>query len=218
VEKLKELEVMRENNKTCLFYRNINDMRNNLKPRNTKCRNKNGNLVTDKKGILRRWIQHFDELLNREVDDDFEKAQEHSSPGTLNVRVEEIEEPSLEELEAAVKKIKNNKSPGIEKIQVKLIKSGGEDLYKYLLQLIRRVWNEESLLDEWMMGILGSIHNKGDPLDCKKYQGIFLLSFAYKILSNILYAHLLPFVEKELGSYQAGFQGGKSTTDQIFSM
>jgi hypothetical protein len=37
-------------------------------------------------------------------------------------------------------------------------------------------------------------------------------------LSNILYARLLPFVKKEVGSYQAGFWGGKSTTDQIFSL
>jgi hypothetical protein len=99
----------------------------------------NGNLTTDKEGILRRWIEHSDELLNGEVDDDLEKEQGHSSPGTSNVRVEEIEKPSLEELEAAVKKIKNNKSPGIDNIQVKLIKFGGQDLYKYLLQLIRRV-------------------------------------------------------------------------------
>jgi sorting nexin-29 len=101
---------------------------------------------------------------------------------------------------------------------VEIIKLGGEDLYKYLLQLIRRVWNEESLPDEWRMGILCPIHKKGEPLDCKNYRGISLLSSAYKILSNILYARILPFVEKELGSYQAGFRGGKSTTDQIFSL
>jgi hypothetical protein len=72
---------------------NINDMRNNFKPRNTVCRNKRGNLIIDKEGILRRWIEHFDELLNGEVDDDFEKEQEHSSPGTSNVRVEEKRNP-----------------------------------------------------------------------------------------------------------------------------
>jgi sorting nexin-29 len=103
-------------------------------------------------------------------------------------------------------------------IQVELIKFGGEDLYKYLLQLIRRVWNKESLPDEWRMGILCPIHKKGDPLDCKNYQGISLLSSTYKVLSNILYSCLLPFVKKESGSYQAGFRGGKSTTDQIFSL
>jgi hypothetical protein len=47
---------------------------------------------------------------------------------------------------------------------------------------------------------------------------ISLLSSAYKILSNILYARLLSFVKKELGSYKAGFWGGKSTIDQIFSL
>jgi sorting nexin-29 len=34
----------------------------------------------------------------------------------------------------------------------------------------------------------------------------------------MLYAHLLPLVEKKLGGYQAGFREGKSTTDQIFSL
>lgn len=30
------------------------------------CRHKNGNLITGKRGILRIWIEHFDEFLNEE--------------------------------------------------------------------------------------------------------------------------------------------------------
>jgi len=37
----------------------------------------------------------------------------------------------------------------------------------------------------------------------------------YKVLSNMLYTRLKPYVEEVTGSYQCGFREGKSTTDQI---
>jgi hypothetical protein len=55
-------------------------------------------------------------------------------------------------------------------------------------------------------------HKRGDLLECANYRGISLLNTAYKVLSNIIYAHLLPYTEAKIGSYQYGFQPGKSTT------
>jgi hypothetical protein len=40
----------------------------------------------------------------------------------------------------------------------------------------------------------------------------------YEILSNIIYAWVLPYVEGELGEYQCGFPSAESTNDQIFSL
>jgi hypothetical protein len=55
----------------------------------------------------------------------------------------------------------------IDNIHVELIKMGGYDQHKYLYGLIKRVWQVETLPEEWRKGILCPIHKKGDPLDSK---------------------------------------------------
>jgi hypothetical protein len=56
----------------------------------------------------------------------------------------------------------------------------------------------------------------GDNTDCSNYRGISLLSTAYKILSNILLAKLIPYVNEIIGDHQCGFRRNRSTMDQIF--
>jgi hypothetical protein len=50
------------------------------------------------------------------------------------------------------------------------------------------------------------------------YRAVTLLCKTYKILANILYAKLVPYAEEIIGKYQGGFQRGRSTVDQIFTM
>jgi sorting nexin-29 len=53
-------------------------------------------------------------------------------------------------------------------------------------------------------------------LECANYRGISLLNTAYKVLTNIIYARLLPYIEEKIASYQNGFRPGKSTTYALF--
>jgi hypothetical protein len=39
-----------------------------------------------------------------------------------------------------------------------------------------------------------------------------------KILSNILFNRLLPYVETTIGDYKCGYRGERSTVDQIFTV
>ena len=129
-----------------------------------------------------------------------------------------MDPPAFEELEEAIKKLKNNKAAGIDGITAEVFKQGGIELKNRMFRLILHIWADEELPHEWNFGIICPILKKGDPMTCSNYRGILLLNIAYKILSYILYARLSEYTERIIGKYQCGFLKGKSTTDQIFTL
>ena len=62
------------------------------------------------------------------------------------------------------------------------------------------------------------VHEKGDVRRCDNYRAVTLLCTMYTVLENILYLKLLPCAEETIGEYQRGFQRGRSTVDQIFTV
>jgi hypothetical protein len=127
-----------------------------------------------------------------------------------------VPEPGLVEVEIAIGKLKSYKSPGTDQMPAELIKAGGEILYSEVHRLICSIWNKEELPQQWKESIVVPIYKKGDKNDCNNYRGIFLLSTAYKILSNILLARLNPYVNEIIDDHQCGFRRNRSTADQIF--
>jgi hypothetical protein len=84
--------------------------------------------------------------------------------------------------------------------------------------VIQPAWTSETLLRSWTEGILCPVYKKGDKLDCQNYRGICLLNVTYKVFAKIIYDRLLPHANAAVQHYQAGFQSGKSTTDQLFAL
>jgi hypothetical protein len=112
-----------------------------------------------------------------------------------------VPQPSLVKVEIATGRLKSYKSPGTDQILTKLIKAGGEMLCSEIHKLICSTWNKEELPQQWKESIIIPIHEKVDKTDCNNYQGISLLSTAYKILSDILLARLTPYVNEVIGDH-----------------
>jgi hypothetical protein len=91
-----------------------------------------------------------------------------------------------EELEQAVKVLKHNKVPGLDKKPSKLWRSGGADLIAVLFHLIMEAWNTEQMPREWHTSIICPIHKKGDKLVCNNYRSISLLCVPHKLFTSIL--------------------------------
>ena len=72
-----------------------------------------------------------------------------------------VPEPSAFEVELAIEKLKNHKSPGIDQISAELIKAGGRTICCEIHKLIIYIWNEEELPDEWKESIIVPIYKKG---------------------------------------------------------
>jgi hypothetical protein len=104
-------------------------------------------------------------------------------------------------VEIAIGKLKRYNSPGTDQILAELIKAEGETLGTEIHKLICSIWNKEELPQQWKDSVILPIHKKGDKTDCNTYQGISLLSTAYRILSNNLLDRLSPYVNEIVGDH-----------------
>jgi len=107
------------------------------------------------------------------------------------------------------------------KVYMKNVIESTEDQNKLLnriYELVRQIWEEERIREEWKETIIVSIHKRGDRDRCENYRGIASGNAAYKILLNIILGKIKPYIEKVKGDYQNGFRNGRSVIDNIFAL
>ena len=92
-----------------------------------------------------------------------------------NKNLQETEIPSEEEVNEVIDNMKNNKSPGKNKVMAENIKYGGEVLRREITELIRDIWMQETMPEGWKKSIIVPLYKKGEIEECKNYRGITLL-------------------------------------------
>jgi hypothetical protein len=85
-----------------------------------------------------------------------------------------------------------------------------------IYNLIRKIWNNEQIPEEWTEGIICPIFKKGDRRLCNNYRSITLLSVVYKIFAILLHNRICTVLEHKIWEYQTGFRPNRSTIDNIF--
>jgi len=154
-------------------------------------------------------VRSFSQLFNVHGVKDVGQAEIHTAEPL-------VPEPRATEVELAIDKLKSHKSPGIDQIPAELIKARGRTICFEIHKLIISIWKKEKLPEEWKESIIIPIHKNGDKTDCNNYRGISLLPTTYKILSNILFSRLIPYVKEIIGDHQCDFRRNRSTIDHIF--
>lgn len=213
-EEVQNLEILRDRNQARKFYKSVNKQRKGHVPITSTCKDKSGNLITEKQKVLNRWQEFFEELLNGDCD--------RLTPQTRNSldfdNIDDVPPPTLEEVQKAIHSLKNNKSAGSDGIPAELLKAAGTNFNSTFHQLLYKIWNAENMPEEWNHSIICPIHKKGDKNECSNYRGISLLNIAYKVFAFILCERLKPHVIRIVGDYQCGFMPGRGTSDQIFTL
>jgi len=103
--KIEELETNSKINNVRDLYRGINDFKKVYQPRTIIVKDEKGVLVADHRSIMAKWRNYFSQILNVHEDNDVMQAEIHIvEPLVL--------EPSAFEVELAIGKLKNLKSPG----------------------------------------------------------------------------------------------------------
>ena len=119
--RLAELEEFRNTNEVRRFYRNVNSDRKCFKPHTNMCKDSSGKILTDKGEILKRWKEYFNQLLNEN------HPHNGIDEGSTTVGNDDYM-PTIEEVDEAIMELKNNKAPGIDDIQVELLKCASKEL------------------------------------------------------------------------------------------
>jgi hypothetical protein len=78
-------------------------------------------------------------------------------------------------LETVMRQMKNNKSPGYNELTADIIKAAGPIGTQWLYQVLRRIWTENIIPEDWYKGIIIPIYKTEDKKQCGNYGGIMLL-------------------------------------------
>jgi hypothetical protein len=114
--KINELEAKNKKNIRDL-YRDINELKNWYQPRINIIKDGNGNLIEVPQNVLNRWKNFFNQVLNVHGVHDIRQIDIHTAEPL-------VPEPSLDEVEISIAKLKSCKSPGTDNIPHELIKAG----------------------------------------------------------------------------------------------
>ena len=176
-------------------------------------KDKNGTILNTPDQQKRRWAEHFHELLNRPAPETRANIIPAESQLPINCQV-----PTVTEIKAAIKSLKNGKSAGPDGIPAEALKADIDTTAKMLHPLFKQIWSKEDVPKDWKTGHIIKLLKKGDLGECKNYRGIMLLSVPGKVLSKILLDRMKGVVDKELREQQAGFRRERSCTDQIAAL
>ena len=216
INKAREIQRHADENRTYDFYNAIKGIYGPTRRTITPLLSADGSsLLKDKQQILARWAEHFRLLLNQLNPTDLSALDELPTlPPVPDLDVI----PSRQEVEAAVKTLKNKKAPGEDALPSEIFKYGGPTLLGKLTDLFSLCWSHEQIPDAWKHATIVTIYKKkGDRADCGNSRGISLLAVAGKILARIMLKRLLLHIaERILPESQAGFRQERSTIDMIF--
>ena len=122
------------------------------------------------------------------------------------------------EIKKLIKKLKKNKSCGIDNIINEFLKYSPESYIELLVKLFNVILKTGIIPSEWCISFISPIYkNKGEKSDPNNYRGISIISCLGKLFTALINERLTKFVDLNeiIGEEQAGFRSGYSTQDHI---
>jgi len=129
-----------------------------------------------------------------------------------------LEPITMQELNAALTKLKNKKAAGPDDIAGELLKNLPEPTIQLLLEILEDIRRDPSLIPEdWKLAKIFLLHKSGNANHCSNYRPISITSVMYKVYMNIQTERLTKVVEENnlLSDAQGGFRRKRSTMDKV---
>ena len=197
------------------FYWSVLNCKNNHKIRNSKN-------TPDICTIFEEFIKLSGTGSPGDFNNDIADNSENSNISNVDIELAEQILNALfteEEILACVKKLKNGKACGEDKILNEFIKCTFDQMKRVYVDLFNRILRDGQIPESWTMGMIVPIYkNKGDKSDANNYRGITILSCLGKLFTSVINDRLTKFADesKLINENQTGFRKSYSTLNHIF--
>ena len=187
-------------------FQAIKQITGKFTPRMATVKDQDGKVLTEGKEIQERWKQYTQRLYSRDekISNDFTEEEFTEEP-----------EPTLAEIEHAIRELACNKAPGIDNIPIELVKNAGKETLNIISKLCQLIWKTTEWPVDWKRSVFLSLPKKGDVRECSNNRTISLIVHMSKILLKIIQKRLTPYTDREISIEQAGFIKGRGTRHQI---
>ena len=205
---LEELENCKDN--THRYHQVMRRLKRRKPKKSIIVHDKDGQAVASESGKVEEITKYFEQVFKQELD----------SLEEMPLNVPEKMDPPFtgEEIEKAVKKLKNNRSPGIDNINAELIKYGPKELTNLIAKVYNATAETGEYAEEIKIGVLNPIPKPKKKGPVANLRPVILLSMLRKILAicmiNRTWHKMKPYISKD----QAAYQEGRSTTEQVFTL
>ena len=206
------LQQLEEMDKQGYKWQGLKQMKKKFFPRHTKFKDKDGNPIPES-SFPAAAAEYLSSVQWKKPETAHEQKNTSLSEVGAAVNQSAFE---LEELNAVIKRLKSNKSPGPDEVTSELIKWLHNDNRAKLLVHFNEILLKGTYPASLNLSNIASIYKKGDPAKLENYRPIALLQTFYKILAALVKNRLEPALEPWISKTQYGFRKKKSTSQALF--
>ena len=125
-----------------------------------------------------------------------------------------------EEIEKLLKKLRPDKSPGLDGLHPRFLRELATVLAKPLCMIFNQSLKENTVPEEWKKAQVSAIFKKGEKSLAGNYRPVSLTSIACKVMETIVRNRLVDHmkINKLFTVKQYGFMSGRSTALQLLSV
>ena len=177
----------------------------------------NGKKVSEQQEILNCIRQYYQNLFNNK-DNEIEETDLFKVIDETQVSKISISDMgraiSIQELSIVLKKMKNNKTPGIDGISSEFLKVFWEKLKHLICRAINTCYAKGQMSPSMRQCIITCLpKGNKDRKFIKNWRPISLLSSVYKLMSGVIANRLKATLDTVISSTQTGFLSGRQISD-----
>ena len=177
-----------------------------------------GQVIYDQDDILKEVQTFYESLYTKQEVTEVNVENMLFDVQTLNVNESNMLEGELTfaEICAALKNMKNNKSPGPDGFTVEFFKFFFNDIGHFLVRSVNEGFSKQCLSVTQQQGVIICLPKEGKPKHfVKNWRPISLLNVAYKITSSAIAARIKHVLHLIINEDQKGFLKGRYIGDNV---